>query len=86
MQPQKTTTATSVHAVVLPCHRDRRFSRATYVVECDHVIEYAGGSFMAARAVLRGSRNVVVWMDGKWMGYVDDNGDWKFKTQHNPSA
>ena len=76
----------SVDRVVMPSYRDRRFTRAIYVVEDDHAIKYAGESFMAARDVLRGSQNVVVWMDGKWMGYVDANGDWAFKTQHNPAA
>lgn len=66
-------------------HRDGRFSRATFVVERDHAIDYAGQSFLAAREVLKGSDHVVVWMDGKWMGDVDHEGRWTFKTLHNPS-
>lgn len=67
-------------------HRDSRFSRAIYVVEHDHAIEYAGQSFMAARSKIRGLRSVCVWMDGECMGHVDSEGEWTFKTAKNPSA
>jgi len=65
-------------------NRDPMFSSAIYVVERGHVIDYAGTSFCAAKAAVRGSRNITVWMRGKWMGYVTVDGEWKFEARANP--
>lgn len=67
-----------------PCHKDVRFTLAIYVVENDHAIEYAGSKFSLAAKAVRGSRNISVWMNDLWVGYVDAQGDWTFRTKHFP--
>ena len=65
-------------------YKDRRFLRVVYVVEFDHVIKYAGPSFLEASNAIKGSQHIVVWMDSQWMGNVNADGEWIFTTRHNP--
>ena len=51
-----------------------------FVVEDDHAIMYAGTEFAEACNVIRGGNLVDVWRNGKWLGEVDFNGEWVFKT------
>lgn len=53
-----------------------------YVVERDHAIEYAGLDFQNARKHVRGNGKVNVFAAGKWLGIVDYDGHWTFKTKH----
>ena len=67
-----------------PVNEDARFAGVIYVVEHDHAIQYAGDCFGAARSVLRGSQHICVWRNGLWIGEVNSNGAWTFKTKHFP--
>ena len=51
-----------------------------YVVEDDHAIKYAGPSFDAAKAVLRGFNVMSVWSKGEWLGEMKHSGEWAFRT------
>ena len=62
---------------------DGRLIGAVYVVERDHVIEYAGTRFHEARTCLRGNEKLIVWLAGNYLGLVDYDGRWTYKTQHN---
>ena len=64
---------------------DGRLTNAVYVVERDHAIDYAGTSFHAAKAVVKGGRSIEVWHAGRSLGLCNSDGKWIFKTQDNPS-
>lgn len=53
-----------------------------FVVEEDHAIMYTGTKFTEACNVIRGGNLVDVWRNDKWLGEVDFNGKWVFKTAH----
>ncbi len=58
----------------------------TYVVESDHAILYAGQNFSEARSVICGFNKIYVWEAGLWLGYMDVEGAWIFKTKHLDTA
>jgi len=60
--------------------------RAVYVVENDHAIHYAGINFREAQKVVKGSSQIAVWMNDKWIGSVDYKGAWQFKTKYHPDS
>ena len=55
----------------------------TFVVEEDHVIMYAGKSFVNAGNAIKGGNKIIVWRNGCWMGEVDFMGNWLMRTLHN---
>ena len=63
---------------------DDRFRRAIYVVEDYQAIKYVGNDFMKAKAALRGPLNIEVWLDDEWIGQVDRNAQWVFRTRYHP--
>lgn len=58
----------------------------TYVVEYDHAISYAGQDFSEARLIVRGSNKISVWESGRWLGNMNFDGAWVFKTKHLDTA
>lgn len=49
----------------------------------DHgVVDYAGHDFSNAKRKVKGGSKIKVWQNNVWIGDIDTNGDWVFKTKY----
>lgn len=57
----------------------------TYITMDYDTISYAGQDLEAAKGSLKGfNSGIEVWENGKWIGKLNDKGEWTFKTKHFP--